>query len=433
MKKRYLISVVCFLAPLVFMFFVGILDEDRSFSSSENRELSTSPTLSLSSYLDASFMQDFESYYTDQFPFRETFMSLSKRYNSIMYPNFLLSDDDVISLPPTNINPTTTQEGGDSPAPSTNSPTTDQVDTESLQGSMIYGGRIMEIFNVSDSTAQRYANVINALYAECGEPDTYVLIPPPAYTLYAPENHINEKTDFDQAMLVVSAALDGPQLIDLRETFDDRKDEALYFRTDHHWTARGAYYACNAFLQAAENMTLPALDTYQSGTRDGFLGSLYRAIMANQASALIEKNPDTLEYFYPFADAEVITYSSAAMIDPLEREVLYPDYNADTNLYCVYMGGDIALGKITTQTKNGKSILVVRDSYGHAFVPFLIDAYETIYIVEPRYFNRDTNPMELGSFFTEHDVDTLLFLGYPNMSVGGYWDTISYYLEPLLP
>lgn len=396
MKKRYLLPIICFLLPLVFFLVYSIFDGDKTFSDSENRELATFPKFSAESYADASFMQNFETYYNDQFPFREQFIALAKIYNSIMFPDFLLSDEDVLEL----------------------------------DSSIVYKGRILEKFSTDENTVSRYSEIINKLYDECGSPKTFVLIPPPPFELYAPESYISDN-GFDKAFEMLCEKFDGPMPVDLRKTFSDNKYEYLYFGTDHHWTARGAYLAANAFLNAAEGEELPTIDKYESGVRENFLGSLYKAVMTGKAGSILENHPDKVEYFYPFADATITAYSGAKMENGENRDILYPDYSETSNLYCIFMGGDIALGKIETETKNGKSILVVRDSYGHAIIPFLIDAYETIYTVEPRYFN-EANKLELGKFFKENDVDTLLFVGYPQMAVGSYWDTMAKYLEYLL-
>ncbi len=414
MKKRYLISILCFLIPIVLLLGFSLFDRDQHFSEDENRELATAPSITVAGYADASFMQKFETYFNDQFPFRKMFLALSKKYNSILYPNLLISEEDVITLP--------------SAPPVQNGVS----DVEITSGSMIYKNRIMETFRVSDINTVRFANVVNRLYQECGAPETYVLLPKPAYNLYAPHEYTTDEFSFDHAWELTASTLNGPKLLDLRPLYDDLKNEYIYFRSDHHWTATGAYYACNAFLETVENVSLPPLETYKSGVREGFLGSLYKSAKNNQVISLIEKTPDRVEYFYPFAEAKVTSYKTAAMTDPEERDVIYADYEKNDNLYAIFMGGDIPLARIDTGTKNGKSIMVVRDSYGHAFAPFLIDAYETIWLLEPRYFNESANKFELGTFFKEQRIDKLLFLGYPPMTVGVYWDTISNHLEQLV-
>lgn len=418
MKLRYLISIIIFIAIIAFFSIYSLFDKDNIFTEAENRELATMPKFSAQGYVDASFMGNFETYYNDQFPFRDKFISLSKLYNKLFFPNALISEDDVIELPPTNVS---------AGQPSGDNATAEEFTT----GGMIYKNRMMEVFKYNSSVINRYSTIVNKLYEECGKPDTYVLIPTPAFTLYAPDEKLTEETDFYKAIAELKASLNGPKLVDLTKIFESKKDEYIYFKTDHHWNARGAYYACNEFLKAAENQSLKPLSSYKSGKRDNYLGSLYNSIKDQPASAILEKSPDFVEYFYPFAKATVKSYTGSAMTDPSERKLIYPEYEK-SDLYHVYMGGDIPLGLIETETKNGKSILVVRDSYGHAFIPFLVDAYETIYLLEPRYFNTATAKFELGEFFIEHEVDTLLFLGYPNMSIGTYWYQIAKDYEALV-
>ena len=417
MKNKYIISIAIFFIVLAGMGLFSFLDPDDVFSDSENRELSSMPSFELSSYLDGSFMTDFETYFNDQFPFRNQFLSFSKSYNALMFPNYLISEDDVITLPSSGVIAGSTEDTGDS---EDGQEVSETEIPDVNNGKMLYGGRIMEIFKVSESFVTKYTTIVNQLTAECGYPDTYVLLAAPEYTLYAPDSYKSDDTNFDTSFDLMVSQLENITVVDVRKTFTDKKDEYLYFRSDHHWTALGAYYACNEFLKASGNPILPPLATYESGERTGFLGSLYKDIMTTQLGSIFENNPDTVKYYFPFAEAEVTSYTTTALTDPTIRQVIYPDYDRNTNLYAIYMGGDIPLGHITTGTKNGKSIMVVRDSYGHAFIPFLIDAYEEIWLVEPRYFNDTTNKFELGEFFIAHDIDTLLFLGYPNMTIGAY-------------
>ena len=257
-----------------------------------------------------------------------------------------------------------------------------KIDVEMLQKSM---DRLVQF-------TEKYAN-------QLGSEHVKVMLVPTASEILT-EKLPAFASGFDQNGMIdkIYEQLPEGTALDVRETLKEHADESIYYKTDHHWTARGAYLAANAFLNAAEGEELPTIDKYESGVRENFLGSLYKAVMTEKAGSILENHPDKVEYFYPFADATVTAYSSAKMENGENRDILYPDYSETSNLYCIFMGGDIALGKLETETKNGKSILVVRDSYGHAIIPFLIDAYETIYTVEPRYFN-EANKLELGKFF----------------------------------
>ena len=393
MKKLYIASVIIFMLPIVFFSLFSIFDSDRIFSDSENRELATCPDFTLESFTSGEFRSGFESYYNDQFPMREEFLGVAKTFMSGFYPTFFIKDEDATTV----------------------------------NGKLIYNGRVTEIYKISDDTTKRFAKVVNDLTALCGNPETFVLIPTPPYSLYAPEKEVRAENKFIHSLMLLKNELDSARLIDLTNAFADNKDEYLFFKTDHHWTARGAYLAARELVKA-DGGALPDLEEYKSGKREGFFGSLYKSIKDNPISSVLEKSADTVEYFFPKTKCELTVYSSLKA-EGEKRELLYPDYDRNTNLYHIYMGGDIALGHIKTELKNGKSVMVVRDSYGHAFIPFLVDAYEDIYFVEPRYFDGGGNKFDLAAFFKEKEIDTLVFLSYPNMAIGSYWNTFSSYLE----
>lgn len=406
-QKSAPIAVTAVFLLLIFsVFFLSLTDENSTFSPRENRILATMPSLTAGSYADGSFMRDFERFYNDTFPKREELIGSVRLLQSYFYLTGLIRPDDVVTLP-------AAQGGG------------------AAEGTLIYGNRVVEIFQSAPATTQRYIDIINALYEECGRPDTFVLMPTPAFTLYAPERAKTPGTDFLSQFELIREGLDGPRLIDLNGILTEKKDEPIYFRTDHHWTAVGAYYAASEFLTVAEGAPLPPLSRYRSGKREGFLGSLYKSIASSQVSVLFENAPDTVEYFYPLHSAQILNSSTQNMAVTEERELFYPDFNETGDLYRIFFGGDVALGIIRTDCGNGKSILVVRDSYGHAFLPFLIDAYETIYTVEPRYFMEEDNRFALGEFFRAQKIDKLLFVNYPNMAIGVYWTTFCENLEKL--
>ncbi len=410
MKVRYIISIIIFLFLIVLGCAVSVFDKDAVFSESEKRMLATMPEVSFARIKDASFMKDFETYYNDTFPLRDSLMEISKTFKGMLYPDIFVSDNDSVKF-----------------TVSTSGSAAEEENSENIQGLLFCEGRLMHVFARDDAKSQRYADAVNRLYEECGQPDTYVILPPPAYTLYSPEKDRTEANDFSAALSSFESMLQGPVLVNCNDEFMENKDQYIYFRSDHHWTARGAYIAANKYAHVAEGEFLAPISEYRRGVLSGFLGSLYDSIATEPAAKKLEENKDDVEFFYPMNNAEINSYSSADLSDPEERLAIYDNYDKDKNLYNVFFGGDIPIGYIKSDINNGKSVLLVRDSYGHAFLEYLIDLYEDIYVIEPRYFN-ETNSFSLGQFFREKEIDNLLFLNYSCFAVGGFWTDIDSYL-----
>ena len=307
--------------------------------------------------------------------------------------------------------------------PTTSPATAPAEEAESAGGGLlIIKDRLAEPFSSSGWRIAQYTAAVNKLYEECGAPETYVILPPCAAQLYLPDKYRNEKNDQYKAFNNLKNQLKGPVYIDLQDSFEKHKTEYLYFKTDHHWTALGAYYAYEAFITTM-GMTPTKLNEYKSGNQSGFKGSLYKALAKYPQYESFKNVSDDVYYYIPKNKATVMSYRGAELTNGQERDLIYPDYSADTNLYNIFMGGDVPLGYIHSDVGNGKSILVIRDSYGHAFLPFLVDNFEYIYSIEPRYFNKTTNIITLSKFYRENKIDTLLFISYSLSATSGYWMT----------
>ena len=183
----------------------------------------------------------------------------------------------------------------------------------------------------------------------------------------------------------------------VHELLGEHTDEYLYFRTDHHWTARGAWYASRYFMDAV-GRSYPALEAYDTYTYDTFLGSLYRH---TQKEAL-KNHPDSVEaYLSPTVSELTIfrdgIYQSRPLID---QDV------TSSNKYLCFSSGDHEYYEVHNPTiTDGSSVLIIKESYGNAFIPMLVDSYEYVYAVDYRFWNGD-----LRSFVEEKGIDTVLFL-----------------------
>jgi hypothetical protein len=206
------------------------------------------------------------------------------------------------------------------------------------------------------------------------------------------------------------------RFVDCYADFVRHKDEYVYVRTDHHWTADGAYLAYRAFGKA-EGFAPVALGSLASGELPGFMGSLYSDTYLNPASKALEKAPDTVRYYYPAYAVTAYNYQDYTLSSDTEVPVLLPDTSKIASNYNVFFGGDTRLLHMKSAVANGKSVLVVRDSYGHAFLPFLANSYEDVYAVEPRYFES----FPLAYFIADHGIDELLFLNHPLTATAKYW------------
>ena len=162
----------------------------------------------------------------------------------------------------------------------------------------------------------------------------------------------------------------------------NHNSEYLYFNTDHHWTALGAYYVYRSFCEV-KGITPHELKDYKKKEFPDFLGSFYA--YSNQSKALA-KNPDTVEAYIPIA-------TNKETITPREGKPYTYDIISDANKfsaankYLAFIGGDQPLIDIKNpRLSDDSSCIIIKESYGNAFVPFLVDHYQHVYVVDYRYY-----------------------------------------------
>jgi len=291
----------------------------------------------------------------------------------------------------------------------------DEYEANESTGVSIVAGQAFEIFVFSESRTIAYAETIDAIAAKCGVP-AYLLTPPSGSELFLPEKYRGFQNEQKPAFNLLSASLKNVTYVDMYDTFMNAKDDYLYFKTDHHWTADGAYLAYERFIRATGGAPV-GRNRMKEGRIDDFLGSLYRQIYKDRHSALLEHEPDYVRYYEPLYETTVTNYVDAEMTEGWQGAVLVPDGDLGTNLYNVFFGGDMRLLYMRSAISNGRSILVVRDSFGHAFLPFLANNYEHVYAVEPRYFDE----FPLAQFIADNGISELLFLNHSILATGRYW------------
>ncbi len=266
---------------------------------------------------------------------------------------------------------------------------------------LILDDRSVHLFTYSAAAAELFADALNRFKAAADPGVNVYCLLAPTSAEFVESRKYREMSDSQKAAFArVDGMLDpGIVRIDAYGALEKHRDDYLYFRTDHHWTALGAYYAYDRFMQAIDDEPV-ALEEYAAGVIEGFLGSDFKATSSEKLKA----NPDAISYYAPLREYVYTAYSTKDQ--PLDRRVVDPKYaGEEAGFYAVFLGGDFPWGKIETGNRNGKRIVVVKDSYANAFIPFLLPHFETVYYIDPRTFKGNLN-----DFAKEREITDVLFL-----------------------
>ena len=240
-----------------------------------------------------------------------------------------------------------------------------------------------------EALCRRYPGLVN------------VMLVPAASAVY-PENVpagaplLDEDRYLDALSEAVQAA--GGRFVDVRQTLADHKGEYIYYRTDHHWTGLGAYYAYVQFC-AAKGITPHSLSEYEVSQYDGFLGSFYND--GGKPDAM-KNHPDTVTAYHPISTEARMQYGKTA--DSLTPgKVIYDESDAAAGLkYGTFIMGDNPYTVIENpDLSDGSKCIVVKESFGNAFVPFLVDHYQTVYVIDYRYYSGSVSALAKANGVTD--------------------------------
>lgn len=280
-------------------------------------------------------------------------------------------------------------------------------------GLLIRGDRAMELFGYRDEYVDSYSELINGIYNRLPNINHFNLLAPTAAEFYSPDSYHSGMASQRNMISKVQEKL-NPSItaIDVYDTMGAHADEYTYFRTDHHWTGLGAYYAYTEFAKAA-GFTPVNRDQMTYGVIDGdFLGSLYG--LSNQNPAL-GNNPDYVEYWEPQVETQGVAFLNAEMTEGYRINLISKSVGA-ANKYLAFTEGDHGLARFETSVKNGQSIAVIKESYGNALIPYLASHFEEIYIIDPRRIE-----MNLPEFIQGQGIGNLLTINYSSVVANNTW------------
>jgi len=379
-KKMHIANVAIFCGLLLVGGIASLAMKKQSVSVMENRKLAAFPTYSDSLFWSGKYFKQIDEYYADNFPLRDNWISFADKFkNSIGFTSSEIKLYDPTNSTEANEKTDTTKDKiSDGPLKD------DGATGEVKKRVFVFKNRAFEMFGGGEAMGKSYADVINN-YNKILSPDIqiYNLIIPVALEFEITEKYAKLQKPNRPAIENIYNTLD-PNIKKVWAIDEIRKhrQEYIYFNTDHHWTSLGAYYAYKAFCETA-GLTPVSLDTVAYKTKPSFLGSLYRLTKDGG----LQGNPDSVRY-YLFKDS-VNFFVGSAKIGQWTKSKMYGEGASGPNSYSVFLQGDLPTVKMETQHKNGRKIAIVKESYGNAFAPYLINNYEKVIVVDQRYYTGD--------------------------------------------
>lgn len=227
----------------------------------------------------------------------------------------------------------------------------------------------------------------------------YSMVAPTNSEFYCPPGYESlNYSQYDDISYIADNLSGKVTNVDCYNVLKQHVNDDIYFRTDHHWKVIGAYYAAEQFAKAA-NVPFAELNeaNFETKTVDGFIGSLY----GTTGNENLKNDPDDFVYYVPNNDFKCYYYDMAYNLDGRYPFFLQMD---GQNAFGTFMGSDKKIVRVETDVKNGKRLMLIKDSYGNLEIPFYMNSYEEIYVTDVRFF--DLNAID---FIKEHKINDVLF------------------------
>ena len=429
--RRRRVCDMVFLALLLIIFEVTalmfVMFPRSEISELENRKLKEFPEFTAESWFDGSFAAGVSEWFTDTVPFRDNLMGYSKSIQElsgfstgvkIYGPSKRVEEESEPDKPEQ-----TTAKPIESSAPAGSDGETEQTSSEAESvpaqttaegnkeiaavdvdnpddnftvynnGIAVVGNRGLMLYGGNLAVGDDYAELINTYKSVLGaDVNVYSMVIPTAAEFYATSDIAPlNGSQLKNINNIISKLSDDVRAVNVYTALAEHKDEDIYLRTDHHWAAMGAYYAAREFAKTA-GVDFLDISEYEMQTVGGYVGSLYNYT----SSPELKNNPEDFHYFTTDkVDITTTYYNYVLNSDTGGISDYYDAFQADFfqkysygsgAAYCTYMGGDAKIVHVKTSVKNGRTLAILKDSFGNALPQFLFGSFENIYVIDMRYF-----------------------------------------------
>ncbi len=414
-KGKLKLNSKCVVAAFFTLLFAGAavalwLPLRPSYSEAEKRELTKFPEFSVDSLLDGSYFSGISTWYADTFPFREIFINANSKIKSFYGIGDTLnglSDNAGEEIPviPEGVKPTEASTASpETQETATEQPTKKEPVVQQLGNVLVVDNAGYEYYSFVRSIADDYAAAINKVTSDLkGTARVFDMVVPTSMDITLDDDvrkNVNSSNQNDAINYIYSMLSESTYKVKTFDTLRAHRDEYIYFRTDHHWTALGAYYAYAEYTALA-GLKTAALSDFEERQYDDFVGAFYNDSDKNPA---LEKEPDVIYAWAPKGDVtlkytdrngKVNNWSVIYNVSSWSRGTKYNTFVAGDQPYTVIKNPAIT---------DGSSCLVVKESYGNAMIPFLTENYATIHVIDYRYWDGN-----ISSFVKKNGVDDVIF------------------------
>ena len=350
---------IIFILTLFLFLIINVIVPDREKSVQENRMLATKPKFRLSSLISGDYDEKFEAYMDDQFVGRDMWRKLK-----VMV---------------------------------------DRIGGSRLENGVYIGtnGQLLEQIEVADENhlAANIKAIKSFSESQSKIPVRMMLVPDAANVLNHSLPALAKPEDQTQMFSMVRKDLgDSVEWIDVSTELNKHKTEKIYYKTDHHWTTLGAFYA---FQAAAPSL---GIEGDLSGKYVSYaVSDSFNGMLASKSGVNLGEKEQIDIYVPTEEDTDLIV----DYVDEGKRSTSLYDSSKlkEKDQYTVFLGGNSSLLDIRTVSTSTKRLLLVKDSFANSLIPFLTPYYREIVVVDPRYYSGTINDL-----MDSYRISEVLFL-----------------------
>ncbi len=359
LNKLNLVTCIVFFAILLAMPIITAILPKKTFSETENKSLQKMPKISAKTIYDRSYMNDLETYVSDHFAGRTGWIKIKTNLENAL-------------------------------------------GKYEQNGIYILKNRLAEKISEPDyESIDKSIAAVNT-FAEANNVPVFFMLVPTSAEVYAdeiPENapNINQK----ELIGYVYGNLKPVNTIDVYSAMTANCEKYIYYRTDHHWTTKGAYYAYAAAGKKMGYEAAPegAYDVEHAAS--DFRGTFYSKALYDGIE------PDTMDYYHLMDGSnvtEVLVTSEYGKESVSYESVYFREYLDVKDKYSSFLGTNQPIVTIKSDSDGGK-LLIFKDSYAHCYAPFLAENYSEITLMDMRYIK-----MSYKELVNPEEYDQVLFL-----------------------